>query len=255
MSELRSADLPRRGETDRHRDLKSLAIDWARNEGFSISAPEVSFPHRKFRVDVAACLPLRKAPRRKPVFALTSALRAAAIFECKQARADLICDNQRRELVRQRLVTLENRRTRLENLLQLHLPHLANGDSLFPEFDSYRLREHRHEGYEKLVRNIAAARRGLTDCTKFDRLYEYRMANLHYLVVENDLMEAHEAPVGWGLLIREGDILRQVAKPTWQEITVEHQLIFLQRIAACKTPQSARRITNLELRPPFTCGR
>jgi len=90
------------------------------------------------------------------------------------------------------------------------------------------------------MKNIAAARRGLIDCTKFDRLYSYRLANLHYLVVENDLMEPHEVPMGWGLLIRDGDTLRQAGKPTWQEITVEHQLVFLQRIAACKSSASTR---------------
>jgi hypothetical protein len=163
-------------------------------------------------------------------------LKAAAVFECKQVRGDLIRDNKQRELLSSRLKSLEGRRVRLEALLQVHLPHLANGESLFPEFDSYRFRENRHEGYRKLVKNIATAKKGILEGTKFDRLFSYRLANLHYLVVEEELLETHELPMGWGLLVRHGEELHLVGKPTWQDISVEEQLVFLQRIAARKTP-------------------
>ena len=207
----------------------------------ALAAPEVSFPHRRFRVDLAACCPVRKVPSRPPRESITSILKAAAVFECKQVRADLIRDNRRRDLVSSRLKALEARRVQLESLLHLHLPHLANGESLLPEFDSYRLRDYRHLGYQKLVRQIAIARRGLIHGTKFDRLLSYRLANLHYLVVDENVLAPHEVPAGWGLLVRRGDELKLVSKPTWQDITVEAQLIFLQRIAARKTPEQAFR--------------
>jgi hypothetical protein len=225
------------GETQKHASLKGLALAWARGQGLSLAAPEVSFPHRRFRVDVAACAPARKAPSRRPAASLRSVLTAAAVFECKQVRGDLIRDNKRRALIADRLKVLEARRARLEELLQLHLPHLANGESLFPEFDSYRFREHRHEGYGRLVKTIAASKRGILVGTKFDRLLSYRLSNLHYLVVEEALVETHEVPTGWGLLIRRGEELQLERAPTWQNINVEEQLVFLQRIAARKTPE------------------
>lgn len=222
------------GETSKHSSLKALAIAWAREQGMSIAAPEVSFPHRKFRVDVAGCCPARKAPSRKPVKSLDVVLKAAAVFECKQVRSDLIRDNKQRDVLSCRLKMLEERRARMESLLQVHLPHLANGESLLPEFDSYRFRQYRHEGYRKLVKNIATAKKGLLVGTKFDRLFSYRLANLHYLVVEEALIETHELPVGWGLLVRQGEKLLLVGKPTWRDIGVEEQLVFLQRIAMRK---------------------
>ena len=225
---------PKRGETLSHAGLKSLVMAWARDQGMTIAAPEVSFPHLKFRVDVAACCPALKAPSRVPKTSINSVLKAAAVFECKQARGDLIRDNKRRNLISQRLKILEARKGQLEALLQVHLPHLANGESLFPEFDSYRLREYRHEGYRKLVKQIATTKSGIIDGTKFDRLFGYRLANLHYLVVEGELVEPHEIPTGWGLLVRRGDELELASKPAWQDIHVEEQLIFLQRIAARK---------------------
>jgi hypothetical protein len=223
-------------ESQRHVTLKTLALEWALAQGLSLAATEVSFPHRRFRVDAAACCPVRKVPSRRPVESLHSVLKAAAIFECKQARGDLIRDNQRRELMAGRLRTLQSRREKLESLLQLHLPHLSNGESLFPEFDSYRLREHRHDGYRRLVRHIDTAKRSVLHGTKFDRLLSYRMANLHYLVVEESLLHSHEAPTGWGLLVRSGGELQLIAKPVWQDIGLEHQLVFLQRIAARGRP-------------------
>ena len=102
---------------------------------------------------------------------IASGLKVAAVFECKQVRSDLTKDNKRRDLVTSRLKALESRRVKLEALLQIHLPHLANGESLFPEFDSCRLREYKHEGYRKLVKQIAVAKHGIIDGTKFDRLF------------------------------------------------------------------------------------
>jgi hypothetical protein len=224
------------GETLKHSSLKTLALAWARDQGMSLAAPEVSFPHRKFRVDVAACAPVRKVPSRRPVKSITSILKVAAVFECKQVRSDLIRDNKRRDLLSTRLQSLEARRVKLEALLQLHLPHLANGESLLPEFDSYRLRDYRHAPYQKLIKQISIAKRGLLHGTKFHRLVSYRLANLHYLVVEAELVALHEVPIGWGVLMRSGDHLELISKPVWQEISVEEQLVFIQRIAARKTP-------------------
>ena len=225
----------RRGETPGHLGLKGLAAQWAFEQGLSFVAPEVSFPHRRFRVDVAACAPTRKVPSRKAVPDVSSVLKAAVVFECKQGRGDLIRDNKRRALLSERLKTLEARKQKLESLLHVHLPHLADGESLFPEFDSYRLREHDHAGYKKLLREMRIAKRGVFDGTKFDRLLSYRVANLHYLVAEENLIESHELPMGWGLLIRRDDGLELVAKPVWQTIGVEEQLVFLQRISAKKS--------------------
>jgi hypothetical protein len=224
-----------RGETLSHAGLKTLALAWAVEQGLTLAAPEVSFPHRRFRVDVAACCPVRKTPSRAPAETISAVLKAAAVFECKQVRSDLIRDNQRHRLIAERLKTLHARRAGLESLLHLHLPHLANGESLFPEFDSYRLRETRHDGYRQVVRRLATAQRAIVHGTKFDRFSSYGLANLHYLVVEEEVAEPHELPAGWGLLVRRGAELELMAKPAWQNIHVEHQLIFLQRIAARKT--------------------
>jgi hypothetical protein len=183
------------GETSNHLGLKALALAWAYKQGMYLAAPEVSFPHRRFRVDVAACCPARKVPSRTPSESVGTILKAAVVFECKQVRSDLIKDNKKRQALSNRLETLENRRKTLELLLQLHHPHLAHGESLFPEFDSYRLQECRHEGYQKLKKHISIARRGIINATKFDRLLSYRMANLHYLVVEEKLLNTHEVPL------------------------------------------------------------
>jgi hypothetical protein len=224
--------LPRRGgETPAHFSLKEMAVAWAREQGFGIAKKEVSIPHRKFRVDAAACAPVRKAPPRTAPSVLTEVLKAAVVFECKQARPDLRRDSLHRETLREKVRLLTERKIALENLLQLHLPHLANGESLFPEFDSYRLRENRHRGFERLSNDLRRTKAAIMGATKFDRLLQYRVANLHYLVVEENLMTVDETPLGWGLLVRRDNALQIAQKPTWQDIGVVEQLIFLQRLA------------------------
>ena len=63
---------------------------------------------------------------------------------------------------------------------------------------------------------------------------QYRVANLHYLVVEPGLVDDHEVPIGWGVLERSGEALTQRHPPGWHDIGTEDQLVFLQRIAAAK---------------------
>ena len=88
--------------------------------------------------------------------------------------------------------------------------------------------------YRKLVKELSVANKGMISGTKFDRLFSYGLANLHYLVVESELLGTHEVPTGWGLLVRIGESLQLAAKPVWQEISVEDQLVLLQRIASIK---------------------
>ena len=85
------------------------------------------------------------------------------------------------------------------------------------------------------MREIRVAKRGVLKGTKFDRLLSYKVANLHYLVAEEKLIETYEVPVGWGLLLRRGDNLELIREPVWQAIGVEEQLVFLQRISAKKS--------------------
>ncbi len=226
------------GETASHKRLKALALSWAREKGYVLAAPEVSFPHRRFRFDVAACVPARRAPAKKPA-PITSILKAAVVFECKQGRGDLLKDNKRREESKARLKELLVRKTKLERLLSAHLPHLAKGESLFPEFDSYRFEDHEHEGYRSTVRSICQLQSALVGSVKFDKMREYRVANLHYLVVEPGLVRDDEVPVGWGVLERSGEELAIRQNPGWHEIGVEEQLVFLQRVAMARVGKAS----------------
>jgi hypothetical protein len=218
----------RRGETDSHVRLKRLALLWAQANGYSVCAAEVSLPQCRYRADVAAFRPQAKQPG------------VAAIFECKQARADLRRDNCCGDTTRERLRSISRRRQVLEKHLRIHYPTLRTGDSLFPEYDSHDFSAIGHQGYGRLLREFAALQNRLNGGRKFECLTRYRCANLFFLVLPNELFCESEVPLGWGALVETNDSLVLVRKPIWHDNGADTRLRFLQRIATAGTRQFNR---------------
>ena len=132
-------------------------------------------------------------------------------------------------------------------------------DSLFPEFDSHDFAAIEHRSYARVLREQNALQARLFDCAKFEKLFQYRCANVYYLVLPNELFREAEIPIGWGALIEAGAGLSLVRKPMWQDTTDEQRHAFLQRIAASATRLLNRRfqITFEEVisaRGQLSCG-
>ena len=178
-----------RGETERHRELKRLALAWARGRGLDLAAAEVRVPRSGWRADVAAA----GGPDGP-----------CALFECKQSREDLRRDAHDEALARARCEELTRRARALDELLAAHCPALRRGEALWPEFDSWDFGALRHRGRRALAVARAAAERRVRDGTKFSRLRRYQAADELYLVVEPDCFALADLPAGWGLLVRSG---------------------------------------------------
>ena len=219
------------GETAQHARLKELAFLWAQAQGFSACAMEVSLPKCRYRADVAAYRWQRKQPG------------STAIFECKQALCDLRRDNCQIEATRRRLEMICHRRQVLEARLRAHYPHLRNGDSLFPEFDSQNFIAIGHRGYARLIRDLRALQNQLYDCTKFENLVRYRCANLFFLVLPEQLFRDSEVPIGWGALIESNGTLTLTRRPIWHDASEEDRLRFLHRIAISGTRNLNRELS------------
>jgi hypothetical protein len=218
-----AAELSKRGaETANHTRLKRLALLWAQSQGYSACAFEVSLPKCRYRADMAA---YRPGP---------DGIGSTAIFECKQALSDLRRDNCCSSATQQRLETVHRRRQILEKHLRVHYPNLRVADTLFPEFDSHNFAAIGHRNYARVLRELTALQNRLYDCTKFEKLFRYRCANLFFLVLPSELSQA-EIPVGWGALIENDGLLSLVAKPVWQESAPGSQIGFLQRVAVAGT--------------------
>lgn len=207
----------RRAGTAAHLRLKRLAFLWAQGQGYSACALEVSLPQCRYRADVAAYRP--------------GANTATAIFECKQARADLRRDNCCTPETRERLDTVHRRRQVLEKHLRVHYPTLRVADSLFPEFDSHNFAAIEHRNYRRVLRELNTLHNRLYACAKFETLVRYRCANLFFLVLPDELYREPEIPVGWGALVETGDGLCLRRRPAWHDTGPERTLQFLQRIA------------------------
>lgn len=211
----------RRAETDAHARLKRLSLLWAQAQGYSACAFEVSLPRSRYRADVAGYRP--------------GPTPATAIFECKQARADLRRDNCCTAETRKRMEDLSRRRRLLETNLRIHYPALTIADSLFAEFHSHDFEAIGHRGYLRVVRELKSLHRRVIGCAKFETLVRYRCANLFFLALPNELYDEADVPLGWGALVEKEDGLRLVRKPLWHETSPGCGIDLLVRIARAGT--------------------
>jgi hypothetical protein len=212
------------GETEKHRELKRRALGWAQANGFVIGACEVRVPKCGYRADVAAY-----ARRRHDQVAKT------AIFECKQARADLLKDAHAEAATRQRLAALIERRRKLEELLAVHRPDLRRGEALWPEFDAWDFSGLEHATYRRVLEEIATLQERVLRGTKFSKMFRYRCADFLYLVVEDGIFAEAEIPAGWGLLRRKGGALELARRPAALEAMETQRAALLESIAAAAT--------------------
>ena len=211
----------RRGEGEAHRRLKRLAMEWARAHRLVLVAAEVRLPRTGYRADVAAVTPCVLSPRA-----------CSAVFECKASRADFLRDSARECGAARHIAALAERLADLRALIGVHRPDLRRGEALFPEFDAYDLSGLRHDTHDRLQAELRLAQRKVRDGTKFAKLARWRSASLHYLVAEPGIVERHELPDGWGLLVRREEALELEHQPCLNETTAEERVALLERIAA-----------------------
>lgn len=208
-------------ESAAHRELKQLALAWARAHRLVLAASEVRLPRSGYRADVAAA-----TPRALSANALT------AVFECKATRADFLRDSARETGAAETLVRMSERLMALRALIGGHRPDLRRGEELFPEFDALDLRGLKHRTHDRLEREFARRQRRLLEGTKFAKLARWRAASLLYLVAEEGLFAPHEVPDGWGLLVRRGDELVLTVQPCLRTTTPAERVALIERIAA-----------------------
>jgi len=226
------------GETPEHKRLKALALKWARAAGYRIAAQEVTVHEFRFRLDAAAYKPVAWTGQklRRAVKDGQSTLGATVVFECKQSRSDFLKDSRDETKTIEVLARLHERKALYDEHLKAYFPSLRNGDSLFPELESYRLEESGYGPYRQLIEKIAKFSNRLHEQTKFAKLIRWGAANVYYLVTEPGVAKEHELPPGWGMLEREDEELITTVRPQWFEVPEETRLMLLQRIAlaACK---------------------
>ncbi|ACB73551.1 hypothetical protein [Opitutus terrae] len=210
-----------KAETEAHRELKRLALGWAQTNGFAICACEVRVPKCGYRADVAACS--RGEGRR------------TAVFECKQARADLLKDATDEREARRKVEELRARVRKLEELIGEHRPDLRKGEALFAEFDAWDFSGIEHATHRRVLEQLGTWQGRVLRGTKFAKLFRWRAADFFYLVSEEGIFAEAEIPAGWGLLVRRGEELELARKPVWAEAKLETRAALLECIAAAAT--------------------
>jgi hypothetical protein len=143
----------------------------------------------------------------------------------------LLKDSRGEEEARSRVKELSGRLEQLEGLIGGHRPDLRKGEMLFPEFDALDLSGIEHETHRRVVADLATWQRRFLHGTKFARLFRWRAADYFYLVAEAGIFAQAEIPAGWGLLVRQGDVLVVERRPIWAEPDVGSRRHLLEAIA------------------------
>jgi hypothetical protein len=225
-----------KAETEAHRELKRLALGWAQANGFSIAACEVRVPKCGYRADVSACS--RGVERR------------TAVFECKQARADLLKDARDEREARRKVEELAERVKKLEELIGEHRPDLRKGEALFAEFDAWDFSGVEHATHRRVIEQLGTWQGRVLRGTKFAKLFRWCAADYFYLVSEDGIFAEAEIPAGWGLLVRRGEELELARKPVWSEAKTEARAALLENIALAAT-RSVNRELGVTPAPPL----
>jgi len=221
---MEEADGEGKGESERHRELKDMALAWARSERFSVAAREVRLPLSHFRADVAAYRPQSRMAE-EPGDTL--------LIECKQSRADFLKDAGCEKSARSLENRLVERVGRLRALLAIHLPHCRRGLSLFREYDEYDFSSQRHEGWQRAQARLQMLERRLQGGVKFSRIARYGCGNYCYLATGEDVVQSEsELPLGWGWLLWNGEAFERRRSALRLRSDAAARLKLLERIAA-----------------------
>jgi len=224
-------------ESAAHRELKCLALQWAVAHRLVLAATEVRLPRSPYRADVAAA-----------TMRVLSDKARTAVFECKASRTDYLRDGAREAGAKENLVRMSERLMALRALIGGHRPDLRRGEELFPEFEAVDLRGLKHGTHDRLARELSRSQRRLLEGTKFAKLARWRAASLLYLVAEEGIVEPHELPDGWGLLVRRGATLEITVKPCLRDTTAAERVALVERIAATaavrESSQTARTLSD-----------
>lgn len=232
---------PAAGESAAHRELKALTLGWAQANDFRIAAAEVSLPSYRVRMDVAGYRLQRTSEvvwderRQKHRRRIRPSVGITAAFECKVSKSDFRRDARSEQVALDRLRVLHEKKARVEEEMRIFYPSIRNGDSLFAEYETLNFERPGYERYLEVLAEISQLTARLYENTKFDRFLKVAAANLHYVVAEAGVVAPHELPAGWGLLLRQGDVLVTAVKPTWQEVSEDVRFEFLLRIAQAGT--------------------
>jgi hypothetical protein len=205
-------------ESIAHSGLTRASIRWLIRIGCRIAAREVRCPIARHRVDAAGYLdPLRKRasvhnrlqrPGSPPAdddarCVLPRLDRArTVIVECKQSRADFLCDRADAGRLRDQLGHLHQvRRVMEDGFIKSCEPGLRqSGSSLFADLEDWDFSRSAVPAYQRLVSEIARVSRRLHGSSKFWLIAHYRLADALYIAAPTGMLRPHELPMGWGLL-------------------------------------------------------
>ncbi len=140
------------------------------------------------------------------------------------------CDNP--DELRSKIASLSDEKIKLEKLIELTEPELAENDGLFPDFRFFDYTKSKNRNYHKLCRKLSLLQDALHYGSLPEKIRSANAADFCYLAAPAGLLEEDEIPPGWGYLRIGADLeITEIKAPEKLETDVDAKLFFAHNIA------------------------
>ena len=211
------------------REMKRAILAWLIPEKPSGMALNVPTRVSKYCADIAA---FWSSPAKKRLMAPTKTL----IVEIRKSREQCWPDCARQEELLPLLRKTKEEKASIEAILRREEPELKDGDTLFPEFESWNYKLTKKRKYHKCLKQLEEIEHALYKGSRFEQIRRAHVADYLYLAVPTGTVQPDELADGWGLININPDMTTEVVKEAdkW-DCPDQNKLHLIQHIAAgCK---------------------
>ena len=207
-------------------DMKRAVLAWLVPQKPSGMALNVPTRVSKYCADIAA---FWSSPAVKRLMAPDKTM----IVEVRRNREQCWPDCSRQEELLPMLREKKDEKASIEAMLRKTEPELKEGDTLFPEFESWNYKQTKNRTYHKCLKQLEEIEHALYKGSRFEQIRRAHVADYLYLAVPAGTVSPNEMADGWGLVNIKPDMSIELVKEAdrW-DCPDRNKLHLIQHIAA-----------------------
>ena len=122
------------------------------------------------------------------------------VMVCRHSRRECWPEFTQSNQLLSKLKQLKEERDDFEKRLRESEPQLRDSATLFEEFTHWNYEKSQDKSYHELRKKVELAEKAIYKGSLFERIFNAKIADRHYLVVPTGTIHKNELAAGWGLL-------------------------------------------------------